>query len=145
MSFGEKDWQEFGEVEVTLIPFVELHVPNKFVVRGHVLVSDHAVKPTGPELPSDLTSDEVMGEGKGGITWDPSFPMGRRVLRWWGRRGRDYTVSPLVGDGLGEICDRGWEKWWARTEWVSSSGEPGARSECGRRSSGEGRAQPGGR
>jgi hypothetical protein len=42
MSFGEKDWQEFGEVEVTLIPVgvVELHVPNKFVVRGHVVVSD---------------------------------------------------------------------------------------------------------
>jgi hypothetical protein len=50
MSFGEKDWQEFGEVEVTLIPVVELHVPNKFVVRGHVVVSDHAVKPMCPEL-----------------------------------------------------------------------------------------------
>ena len=47
MSFGEKDGQEFGEVEVTLIAVVELHVPNKFVVRGHVVVSDHAAIPTG--------------------------------------------------------------------------------------------------
>ncbi len=81
MSFGEKDWQEFGEVEVTLIPVVELHVPNKFVVRRHVVVSDHAVKPTGTELHSDVTSDEVMGEGKGGTTRVPSLPMGRRGLR----------------------------------------------------------------
>jgi hypothetical protein len=29
MSFGEKDWQEVGEVEVTLIPVVELHVRAK--------------------------------------------------------------------------------------------------------------------
>ena len=61
MSFGEKDGQEFGEVEVTLIAVVELHVPNKFVVRGHVVVSDHAVIPTGTELHSDVASDEVMG------------------------------------------------------------------------------------
>ena len=87
MSLGEKDGQEFGEVEVTLISVVELHVPNKFVVRGHVVVSDHAVKPTGPELHSDVPSDEVMGEGKGGNTWDPSPPMGQRGLRWWGQRG----------------------------------------------------------
>ena len=82
MSFGEKDGQEFGEVEVTLISVVELHVPDKFVVRGHVVVSDHAVIPTGTELHSDVTSDEVMGEGEGGITGDPSPPMGQRGLRW---------------------------------------------------------------
>ena len=87
MSFGEKDGQEFGEVEVTLISVVELHVPDKFVVRGHVVVSDHAVIPTGTELHSDVASDEVMGEGEGGMTWDPSLPMGQRGLRWWGRRG----------------------------------------------------------
>ena len=106
MSFGEKDGQEFGEVEVTLIAVVELHVPNKFVVRGHVVVSDHAAIPTGTELHSDVTSDEVMGEGEGGITGDPPPPMGQRGLRWWGRGGRDCTVSPPVGDGVGEICER---------------------------------------
>jgi hypothetical protein len=78
MSFGEKDGQEFGEVEVTLITVVELHVPNKFVVREHVVISDHAVKPTDTELHSDVTSDEVMGEEKGGMSWDPSLPMGQR-------------------------------------------------------------------
>ena len=82
MSFGEKDGQEFGEVEVTLISVVELHVPDKFVVRGHVVVSDHAVIPTGTELHSDVASDEVMGEGEGGMTWDPSLPMGQRGWRW---------------------------------------------------------------
>ena len=106
MSFGEKDGQEFGEVEVTLIAVVELHVPNKFVVRGHVVVSDHAAIPTGTELHSDVTSDEVMGEGEGGITGDPSPPMGQRGLRWWGRGGRDCTVAPPVGDGVKEICER---------------------------------------
>ncbi len=95
-----------GEVEVTLISVVELHVPNKFVVRGHVVVSDHAVKPTGTELHSDVPSDEVMGEGKGGITWDLSLPMGQRGLRWWEQRGRDSTISPLVGNGVGRICER---------------------------------------
>ena len=78
MSLGEKDGQEFGEVEVTLISVVELHVPDKFVVRGHVVVSDHAVIPTGTELHSDVASDEVMGEGEGRMTWDPSLPMGQR-------------------------------------------------------------------
>ncbi len=37
-----------------------------------------------------------MGEGKGGITWDPSLPMGRRGLRWWERGGRDRRISPPV-------------------------------------------------
>ncbi len=104
MSFGEKDEQEFGEVEVTLITVVELHVPNKFVVRGHVAISDHDVKPTGTELHSDVTFDEVMGEGKGGMSWDPFHPMGQRGFRWWGRRGQDSTVSPLVGICAGGIC-----------------------------------------
>ncbi len=41
------------------------------------------------------------------MTWDPSAPMGRRELRWWGRGGRDSAVSPPVGHGVGGICDRG--------------------------------------
>ena len=51
--------QKFGEVEVTLISVVELHVPNEFVVREHVVVSDHAAISTGTELHSDVASDEV--------------------------------------------------------------------------------------
>ena len=105
MSFGEKDGQEFGEVEVTLISVVELHVPDKFVVRGHVVVSDHAVIPTGTELHSDVASDEVMGEGEGGMTWDPSLPMGQRGVRWW-ERGERSKVSPLVGNFVGGIHER---------------------------------------
>ena len=106
MGFGEKDGQEFGEVEVTLISIVKINVPNEFVFRGHVVVGDHAAKPTGPELHSDVSSDEVMratrvararkgrvgrgwgdtrcsrrvgrpaGGGKGGDTFNPSRPMG---------------------------------------------------------------------
>ncbi len=66
MGVGQKDGQEFGEVEVTLIAVVELHVPNEFVVHGHVVVSDHAAIPTGTELHSGVSSNEVMGEGKVG-------------------------------------------------------------------------------
>ena len=60
MGFREKDGEEFDEVQVALIPIIEDHVPNEFVVRGHVVVGDHAAKPPGPELHSDVPSDEVM-------------------------------------------------------------------------------------
>ena len=60
MGFREKDGEEFDEVQVALIPIIEDHVPDEFVVRGHVVVGDHAAKPTGPELHSDVSSDEVM-------------------------------------------------------------------------------------
>jgi hypothetical protein len=33
----------------------------------------------------------------GGVTFDPSRPMGQRGLRWWKKWGRDSTVSPPVG------------------------------------------------
>ena len=70
MGFREKDGEEFDEVQVALIPIIEDHVPNEFVVRGHVVVGDHAAIPPGPELHSDVSSDEVMGAtrepGKGG-------------------------------------------------------------------------------
>ena len=42
MGFGKEDGEEFGQVEVALVPLVELHVPDEFVVSGHVVVSDHA-------------------------------------------------------------------------------------------------------
>ncbi len=48
------------EREVALIPIIKGHVPNEFVVRGYVVVGDHAAKPTGLELHSDVPSDEVM-------------------------------------------------------------------------------------
>ena len=60
MGFREKDGEEFDEVQVALIPIIEDHVPDEFVVRGHVVVGDHAAKPTGPELHADVSSDEVM-------------------------------------------------------------------------------------
>ena len=106
MLFGQEDGDEFDEIKIALIAVLEEYVPDEFVIGGHVVVSDHAAIPTGTELHSDVTSDEVMGEGEGGITGDPSPPMGQRGLRWWGRGGRDCTVSPPVGDGVGEICER---------------------------------------
>jgi hypothetical protein len=43
----------------------------------------------------------------GGVTVDPSRPMGRRGLRWWGKWGRDSTVStPLVGIIVGRMHER---------------------------------------
>ncbi len=71
MGFREKDGEEFDEVQVALIPIIEDHVPNKFVV------GDHAAKPPGPELHSDVPSDEVMRatglararERRGGRRW----------------------------------------------------------------------------
>ena len=60
MGFREKDGEEFDEVQVALIPIIEDHAPNEFVVRGHVVVGDHAAKPTGPELHSDVSSEEVL-------------------------------------------------------------------------------------
>ena len=120
MGFREKDGEEFDEVQVALIPIIEDDVPNEFVVRRHVVVGDHAAKPPGPELHSDVPSDEVMratviararerrgvrGWARGkvrrrvkrgrGKTVDPSRPMGQRGVRWWGRGGRDSTVYPL--------------------------------------------------
>ncbi len=60
MDCREKDGKEFDEGQVALIPIIEDHVPNEFVVRRHVVVGDHAVKPPGPELHSDVPFDEVM-------------------------------------------------------------------------------------
>ena len=106
MGLGEKDGEEFDQIKVALIPVFKPHVPNEFGLGGHVVVSDHAAVPPTTKLHSDVTSDEVMGEGKGGITWDPSLPMGRRGLRWWGRGGRDRRISPPVGDIVRRGCGR---------------------------------------
>jgi hypothetical protein len=73
---------------------VELHVPNEFVVRGHVVVSDHAAIPTGTELHSDVSSDEVMGEGKGGSEGG----------RGWS--GRHHDGSRVGGAGAEDFCTR---------------------------------------
>ena len=35
------------------------------------------------------------------VTVDPSLPMGQRGLRWWGKWGKDSTVSPPVGNDGG--------------------------------------------
>ena len=80
MGFREKDGEEFDEVQVALIPIIEDHVPNEFVVRGHVVVGDHAAKPTGPELHSDVSSDEVMGATR------LARARKGRGSRGWGRR-----------------------------------------------------------
>ena len=85
MGFREKDGEEFDEVQVALIPIIEDRVPKKFVVRGHVVVGDHAAKPPGPELHSDVPSDEVMRatgrsrarKGRGGRGW------ARSKVRMW--------------------------------------------------------------
>ncbi len=102
MGVGQKDGQGFGEVGVTLfIAVVELHVPNEFVVRGHVVVSDHTAIPTGTELHLDVSSDEVMGEGKGGSEGgrgrSERHHDGSRV----GGAGADCTRRLRVGPDLG--------------------------------------------
>ncbi len=63
-------------------------MPNEFVVRGHIVVSDHAAIPTGTELHSDVASDDVMDERKRRVVEGtffvmfavPSLPMGQRSL-----------------------------------------------------------------
>ena len=37
MGLGEKDGEEFDQVKVALIPVVETHVPDEFVLGGHVV------------------------------------------------------------------------------------------------------------
>jgi len=87
MGLGEKDGEEFDQVKVALIPVLELHVPDEFVLGGHVVVSDHATVPPMAELHADESSDEMVGvrggwgvEGRrlggGGVTFDPSRPRG---------------------------------------------------------------------
>ncbi len=77
--------------------------------------------------------------GRGGQRPKDLPPRGR--YRKERLREDDKVLSPRSSPHV----QKGLVSGWARTEWVSSSGEPGSRSECGRRSSGEGRAQPGGR
>jgi hypothetical protein len=108
MGFREKDGEEFDQVKVALVPVFEENVPDEFVLGGHVVVSDHAAVPPRSELHADVSSDEVVrvrGRGRveersvggGGVTVDPSRPMGQRGLRGVGKRGRDFTVFPPVG------------------------------------------------
>ena len=115
MGLGEKDGEEFDQVKVALVPVFETHVPDEFVLGGHVVVSDHAAVPPRAELHPDESSDEmvrgrgggrrgrVLG-GRGGITVDPSLPMGQRGWRWWAM-GERCRVSP-VGDFVGRIHER---------------------------------------
>jgi len=87
MGLGEKDGEEFDQIKVALIPVFKPHVPNEFGLGGHVVVSDHAAVPPMAELHADESSDEMVGvrggwgvEGRkcggGGVTFDPSRPMG---------------------------------------------------------------------
>jgi hypothetical protein len=72
-------------------------VPDEFGIGGHVVVSDHAAVPPTAELHSDVTSDKVMGEGKGGITWDPSLPMSLRGgVKDKKERAHKRVLLPLV-------------------------------------------------
>ncbi len=46
MGFGEEDGEEFDQVNVALVPVVELDVPDEFGVSGYVMVSaNHAAVP----------------------------------------------------------------------------------------------------
>ena len=117
MGLGEKDGKEFDQIKVALIPVFKPHVPNEFGLGGHVVVSDHATVPPVAELHSDESSDEMVrvrggwevGErrlGGGGVTFDPSRPMGQRGWWWWEMGGRVSTVSPPVGIVVGGIYER---------------------------------------
>ena len=50
MGFREKNGEEFDQVKVALIPVFEAHVPDEFVLGGHVVVSDHAADHRGPNF-----------------------------------------------------------------------------------------------
>ncbi len=50
---------------------------------------------------------DVVGGGQSGVTVDPCPFMGRREWKWWRQGGRDSTVSPPVGNGVGGIWARG--------------------------------------
>ena len=63
MGLGEKNGEEFDQIEVALIPVFKPHVPNEFGLGGHVVVSDHAAVPPGAELHSDESSDEMVRVG----------------------------------------------------------------------------------
>ena len=84
MGLGEKNGEELDQVKVALIPVFEPNVPDEFVLGGHVVVSDHAAVPSRAELHPDESSDEMVRRrgggrilgGMGGITGDPSLPMG---------------------------------------------------------------------
>ena len=91
MGLGEKNGEEFDQVKVALITVFETNVPDEFVLGGHVMVSDHAAVPPRAELHSDVASDEMVrvrgrgvlgrrvgekSDGEGGVTVDPSRPMG---------------------------------------------------------------------
>ncbi len=112
MGFWKEDGEEFDQVEVALVPVVELHV-DEFVVSGHVVVSDHAAVPLAVELHPDVSADEVVrGRGRGmrGRVWrggglPPSLPMGQRGWRWL-ERGEMRSLSPPVGDFVGGIHKR---------------------------------------
>ncbi len=104
VNFGKGDGEEFDQVEVALIAIVKHHVPNEIVVSGHVVVSDHTAVPPTTEVHADVAPDEGMGGGRGGVTVDPSRPMGQRGgVRWWGRGGR---TPPPVGNGVGRAFNR---------------------------------------
>ena len=117
MGLGEKDGEEFNQSKVALIPVFKPHMPNEFGLGGHVVVSDHAAVPPVAEPHADEASDEMVGmrggwgvEGRrlggGGVTFDPSRPMGQRGWRWWEMGGRVSTVSPPVGICVGGIYER---------------------------------------
>ena len=114
MGLGEKNGEEFDQVKVALVPVFETNMPDEFVLGGHVVVSDHAAVPPRAEPHADKSTYEMVRERggrmrvmgrRGGITVDPSLPMGQRGLRWWGK-GERCRGSPLVGDFVGRIHER---------------------------------------
>ena len=112
MGLGEKNGEKFDQVKVALVPVFKTHVPDEFVLGGHVVVSDHAAVPPRAELHPDVSSYEMV-RGRGGgmrrrviggrITVDPSLPMGQRGVQWWERGER---ISPPVGNFVGRIHER---------------------------------------
>ena len=118
VSFGKDDGEDFNQVEVALIPIVKDYVPDELGIGGHVVVSDHAVVPPTTELHADVAPDEGMSGERGGVTVDPSRPMGQRGVRWWGRGERLHSLSPCRqqrGESLmSPHVEWGWVSGWAR-------------------------------
>ncbi len=104
MVLGQEDGDEFDEIEIALIAVLEEHVPDEFVLGGHVVVSDHSAIPQKAELHPDVPSHEMM---RG--TADLSVGWGWKRGSW-----RHRVRCRRKGDGM--IGERGRVEWWGGTE-----------------------------
>jgi hypothetical protein len=109
MGLGEKNGEEFDQVKVALIPVFEEHVPDEFVLGGHVVVSDHAAVPPRAELHADESSYEMV-RGRGYVE-GPSSSRDKCGAGLWDGVGRRARADRREGSGGYTRCSR---RYWGR-------------------------------